>query len=122
MALEVPTGIPEEARLRFAELLGEPLLPPETLLREIEECLGLVRRVVMEGAPLDVPWIEEVAMRARGLVRRLGPATPEPERRMIQAAVRYFVLSDDAEGDLVSLLGFDDDARVIEAVEQRLDG
>lgn len=122
MHVEVPEGVPAEARERFVELLREPLMAPERLLQEVEECVGVVRRVVMEGAPLDVPFVEELAVRARGLVGRAGPGAPEEVRRLVQAAVRYFVLADDAEGDLVSLLGFDDDARVLEAVERRLGG
>ncbi len=120
MSVVVPAGLPEEARTRFLELLEEPLAPPDLLLREIDECLGRVRRVVMDGAPLDVEFIEKLAARARRLVRGLEPDGPEPERRLVQAAVRYFVLADDAEGDLVSVIGFDDDARVLQAVAEHL--
>ena len=117
MTVEIPAGVPEAARARFAELLEEPLIAPERLVREVEEHVGVVRRVVMEGAPLDVPAVERLASRLRALLERLGPSGPEPDRRLLQAAVRYFVLADDAEGDLVSLMGFEDDARVLEAVE-----
>lgn len=120
MSLEVPAGIPAEARDRFQELLHEPLMAPEVLLKEVDDCVGMVRRVVMEGAPLDVSMVERLADRAREMVARAGTDAPEPQRRMVQAAVRYFVLSDDAEGDLVSLMGFDDDALVLEAVAAQL--
>lgn len=120
MSLEVPAGIPAEARDRFQELLHEPLMPPEVLLKEVDDCVGMVRRVVMEGAPLDVTFVEGLADRARAMVGRAGTDAPEADRRMVQAAVRYFVLSDDAEGDLVSLMGFDDDALVLDAVAAQL--
>lgn len=120
MSFEVPAGIPAEARDRFHELLHEPLMAPEVLLKEVDDCVGMVRRVVMEGAPLDVSMVEGLAEQARTMVGRAGADAPEAERRMVQAAVRYFVLSDDAEGDLVSLMGFDDDAQVLEAVEAQL--
>lgn len=120
MSLEVPAGIPAEARNRFQELLHEPLMAPEVLLKEVDDCVGMVRRVVMEGAPLDVSMVERLADQAREMVGRAGTDAPEPQRRMVQAAVRYFVLADDAEGDLVSLMGFDDDALVLEAVAAQL--
>jgi len=120
MSVVVPAGLPEEARPRFLELLEEPLVPPGSLLGEIDECLGRVRRVVMDGAPLDVDFIEKLASKARRLVRGLGAECSEREQRLVQAAVRYFVLADDAEGDLVSVIGFDDDARVLQAVAEHL--
>ncbi len=120
MPVDVPAGLPEEARARFLELLEEPATSPERLLQEIDDCLGMIRRIVMEGAPLDVSFIEEVAAEARRLVRGLGPRSSQQERRLVQAAVRYFVLADDAEGDLVSVIGFDDDARVLQAVAEHL--
>lgn len=117
MTVEIPAGVPEAARTRFAELLDEPLIAPELLVQEVEEYLGVVRRAVMEGAPLDLPVVEELAGRLRARLVRLGTSASERDRRLLQAAVRYLVLADDAEGDLVSLMGFEDDARVLEAVE-----
>ena len=46
--------------------------------------------------------------------------TPDAERLAIQAAVRYFVLEDDAESDLNSVIGLDDDAEVVNAVLRHL--
>lgn len=120
MQIDIPMGVPEEARPRFAELLEEPLVPAEELLKQVDACLGTVRHAVMQGAPLDVPLVEQIAERARQLVRRVGTDGREDRRRLVQAAVRYFVEADDAEGDLVSLMGFDDDAEVVEAVHRRL--
>jgi hypothetical protein len=39
---------------------------------------------------------------------------------MVQAAVRYFLIEDDADGDLDSILGLDDDADVMNAVLRHL--
>ncbi len=47
------------------------------------------------------------------LLDRVGEA-PEPDAHMlVHIAVRYFVTSDDDEDDLESLVGFDDDAVII---------
>ena len=40
----------------------------------------------------------------------------EESRRLVQAATLYLCVADDADGDMDSLIGFDDDAALIEAV------
>lgn len=47
---------------------------------------------------------------------RFGPE----ERALIRGAVEYFLLADDAAGDLDDALGFDDDARVLNAMLDRI--
>ncbi|MGD8511599.1 MAG: hypothetical protein PVI12_00780 [Gammaproteobacteria bacterium] len=45
-----------------------------------------------------------------------GPDAGEEHHRLVQAAVLYFVTDEDAEGDTSSLIGFDDDRRVVRRV------
>ncbi len=45
----------------------------------------------------------------------------DEERSLVRGAVEYYLLTDDAAGDLDDPLGFDDDARVANWVFQRLD-
>lgn len=42
------------------------------------------------------------------------------ERSLIRGAVEYYLMTDDADGDLDDVLGFDDDARVLNAVLDRI--
>ena len=42
------------------------------------------------------------------------------ERSLIRGAVEYYLLTDDADGDLDDALGFDDDARVVNSVLERI--
>jgi hypothetical protein len=42
------------------------------------------------------------------------------ERSLIRGAVEYFLLADDASGDLDDVFGFDDDARVLNSVLDRI--
>lgn len=44
----------------------------------------------------------------------------DDERALIRGAVEYFLLVDDADGDLDDFLGFDDDARILNSVLDRL--
>ncbi|MEM7339213.1 MAG: hypothetical protein AAF467_11225 [Actinomycetota bacterium] len=42
------------------------------------------------------------------------------ERALIRGAIEYFILADDASDDMADLLGFDDDARVVNSVLDRI--
>ena len=53
---------------------------------------------------------------AAHLLGTIGEGTPDETRLLIQAAVRYFLIEEDGDGDLNSVLGFDDDAEVMNAV------
>jgi uncharacterized membrane protein YkvA (DUF1232 family) len=62
----------------------------------------------------------EAAKRAATLCHKLLAALPEEpskqQHRLVQLAISYFVLAEDAQDDNYSLVGFDDDLKVIEAV------
>jgi len=120
MSKVLPPGVPEEARTRLVELMEEPPIPAAELAEQIGAYLGRIRQVVMQGAPLDVSAAERLATLSRDLIGQMGSLPDEADRRLVQAAVRYFVLEDDAEGDLVSILGLDDDEQVLRAVSRHL--
>ncbi len=42
------------------------------------------------------------------------------QRSLIRGAVEYFLLADDASGDLDDVFGFDDDARVLNSMLERI--
>ncbi|MBI4705970.1 MAG: hypothetical protein HY744_33170 [Deltaproteobacteria bacterium] len=100
--------------------MSEPLAAPQELLRELrayQRALGERSRLSDEVDPALARALADGCTR---LVSTIGPATPEAERRVIQAAVRYFVLEDDAEGDFDSVIGLDDDAEVLNAALRHL--
>ena len=73
----------------------------------------------MRGDQLARQWqlIQRLARSRGGCgLDELADDTPEEHWRLVQAAVRYFVSTEDADADLESLIGFDDDGDVIEAV------
>jgi hypothetical protein len=56
-------------------------------------------------------------------LRRLlgaGISFSAEQRRHIRGAIEYFLLTDDADGDLDHPLGFDDDLRVVNAALHRI--
>ena len=103
----------------------EPLTREGTLDAEeakalVEGYLASLEALSAEKQLVDVSLARNVARRCIELVERVG-GEPDGERgRLVQAAVRYFVLDDDVEADTTSLVGFDDDFIVIEMVEELL--
>lgn len=58
----------------------------------------------------------------RTLITLLGASLPldDSQRALVRGAVEYFLMVDDASGDLDDVLGFDDDARVVNSVLDRI--
>lgn len=66
----------------------------------------------------------ELAYKVAGALSALVQSAAEldsDQRAMVRGAVEYFLLADDASGDLTSPMGLDDDARVVNSVLRRLD-
>jgi len=79
-----------------------------------------VQQIEEHSATADVEVGISVANALTVLVT--APTTYDAEERaLIRGAVEYFLLDDDAEGDLTTPMGFDDDARVANSVLRRLD-
>lgn len=114
-------GIPPAARALWRDLVSEDLIPIAELMGEL--------RAYQQALATNARWSDEVdpAMaRAIGggclkLLSSVKDTTSEQTRRAIQAAVRYFIIEDDAESDRESVIGLDDDAEVLNAVLRHLD-
>lgn len=72
-----------------------------------------------EGENADVETAEAIAKSLLALLSADG-TFDDNERALIRGAVEYFLLADDASGDLEDVLGFDDDARVVNSVVDRI--
>ena len=66
--------------------------------------------------------LDTAAMIGDSLCRLLasGIDFDDDARALIRGAVEYFVMTDDADADLHDVLGFDDDARVLNTVLERI--
>lgn len=66
--------------------------------------------------------VETAVMIAKTLCKLLasGIDFDDEARAQIRGAVEYFLLTDDAEDDMENVLGFDDDARVVNTVLDRI--
>ncbi len=73
----------------------------------------------VESATADKETAKKIGTSLTNLVTS-GDDFNADERSLIRGAVEYFLLADDASGDLDDPLGFDDDARVLNSVLDRI--
>ncbi len=110
----------DAARATFLHLLEQPLADEHALSANVDLYLEVVRHLAATSEAIDVESAERLAGACHELLASVGPQTPEPVRRLIQAAVRYFLEEEDADEDLASRSGFDDDVQVVNAVTRYL--
>lgn len=121
MSHDAIDGIPEAARPLWTRLMGEPLVPVHELFKQVRDYQQTIaERSQWRDADVDPTLANALIDASLKLLGTLNANSPEPTRRLIQAAVRYFVIEDDADGDLDSILGLDDDAEVVNAVLRHL--
>lgn len=83
----------------------------------VELHLSQIREV--GGANTDMETAEAIGSSLLTLLAEDAEFTGD-ERALIRGAVEYFLLAEDASGDLDDVLGFDDDARVLNSVLTRI--
>jgi uncharacterized membrane protein YkvA (DUF1232 family) len=114
-------GIPDAARPLWTQLVAEDLKPVHELFADVRTYQkALAQRSEWRDDDVDPALANGLAEATIKLLGTLGDETPERTRRMVQAAVRYFVIEHDADGDMDSILGLDDDADVVNAVLRAL--
>ncbi len=115
-------GLPREASRLLHRLLAEDPIPVDRLRADLAAHLGSLTAHSARHEFIDLETATLLNSVCHRLLDRLadGGSVDRPQtedhRRMVQAAVRYFLLDDDAESDLHSPIGFDDDAQVVRAV------
>lgn len=72
-----------------------------------------------DNANADLETAQKISRSLLALLAS-GMAFDGEQRALIRGAVEYFLMVDDAAGDLDDVLGFDDDARVLNSVLDRL--
>ena len=105
-----------DERLGFLELCearsAEELLADRD---RVEAHRRSIESAVESGADIEGELADRIA-RALGSLLTNAPRWSFVERRVLAGAVEYFIQSDDADGDLRSDHGLEDDARVVAAV------
>jgi len=103
----------------FTQLCAEPSLDLSELREALRAHLEKITSAVAENEFLDLRLARAIAASVEALLDEAA-TRDEHARRLVQAAVRYFLLDDDAEHDLESVCGLDDDAAVCNAVASAL--
>jgi len=85
------------------------------LLQDIETHVAQARLALRGNEFLDVTTAEKIATTLKKLLGKID-AYPIDKQRLVIGAARYFIKSNDAQADLNSLLGFDDDVEVLNYV------
>lgn len=110
-------GIPAAARSLWRTLLTQELISVHELFEQVHEYQRtLEQQADWDDSAIDGVLAQALVAASLSLLGTLSDDTPESARRLIQAAVRYFIIDDDGDADLESALGLDDDAEVMNAV------
>lgn len=108
--------LPGPVETVFRRMMREPRHSREELRRLVVSHLIKLEALAREVDYLDVELAAEVANRCHRLIDSIAPPVVEDHRRLVQAAILYFVLDEDVEGDTTSLIGLDDDRLVVDTV------
>lgn len=116
----VMESLPEAIAALFQRLMAGPRLSREELRRRVATYLVSVEVSSRDVDHMDVNTAQAIANRCYRLIDTLTVESGEQHRRMVQAAVLYFVMEADAEDDRESLIGFEDDKLVVETACREL--
>lgn len=114
MVPDLLNALPPDIRRPCHQLSKRPVSPPHILGQAITEHLAEI-----EGSPgdlVDRPLAREIAATLQRVIAELWTSLDAPQQRLVQLAADYFVSDDDAEADLESPLGLEDDALVLNLV------
>lgn len=109
---ELPSNLPTETVAVYKSYLERSLLTRELLLAKVRSYIQTISEAANQRRGLDIGTAGELGTALMRLLRECE----DSGLRHAQAAVFYFLDSEDAEPDLASATGFDDDAEVFNAV------
>jgi len=114
--LQMP-GVPESSKQMLMRLLQEDPIPVPALKAVVESYRRVIHEAARKNGRANTKIGNQIADSLGVLLGRINETTGDDNLRIIQSAVRYFVIQNDATGnDLDSEDGLYDDARVINAV------
>ena len=111
-------GVPDGARDMLKRLLDEDLIPVESLPHIVESYRRVIQDAHRRNKLANLELGNRIADALQALLKTITAKTGDQNLRIIQAAVRFFVIQDDGVGghDLATLDGLDDDAAIVNAV------
>ena len=108
-----------EAALAYRRCSDAPLRSSAELGDSIDSYLSELESRSAETEFLDLETATRVADGCRALLSQLSDDAVPAFHRAVQACISYFVLEDDGEADS-SVVGFDDDLKVVQVTAEVL--
>lgn len=110
---DLPNSLPWDTKVTYARLLTEQRpVHRDQLAARVGAYMAHIESASGENEFLDLSAARALGSSLLALIERC----PDEHSSHLQAAVAYFVHADDAEHDLDSVVGFDDDLGVFNAV------
>lgn len=113
--------LPEVGRA-FKFAYEQEAVPPAELASRVQLYLSAIESSAKAEEFMDVSTARRVAQKCLALTELISQGLDKRLQKLAQAAVVYFVLDDDGEPDTDSIVGFDDDLEIVEAVTKELEG
>lgn len=111
--------LPAPIRRSFEPLLDEPAMTVSELRESVSDYLDRLDETASRVPSADPTAGREVGEQCLDLLDEVEGAEGEEPHPLVQAAIRYFTMADDAASDL-SAGGFEDDLEVLTAVRDEL--
>jgi uncharacterized membrane protein YkvA (DUF1232 family) len=109
-----------DIRRILEQLVEEALVSAEILADELDEYVENFSGSSLHMEFVDREKADRCTMLCRQLLKELPNPPDEHRHRLTQLAINYYVLAEDAADDKHSMVGFDDDLQVVEAVVEEL--
>lgn len=114
-------GIPAAARSLWRTLVEQELMSVHELFQQVHQYQRtLEQQADWDDSAIDGVLAQGLVAASLSLLGTLNDDTPDRDRKIVQAAVRYFIIDEDGDADLESALGLDDDAEVMNAALRHL--
>lgn len=108
--------LPEDLRRAALEHYARPSMTKQGLTAALVRYQDVIAEAARQRSDLDVNLADCIARSCQTLLNEHWDQATVNEQRLIQTACDYFIDSDDEDGDLDSVFGFDDDAQLINVV------
>lgn len=106
-----------EHRARFEGFCRAPAEPVPELTQELDAYVGMLESMSRRIRGIDFSLVQRIGAACHGL---LGLALADPDARIANAAVRYFLRKEEDYDETTAVLNFRDDVEVINAVCRHL--
>jgi hypothetical protein len=113
LGIEAISGLPASGRRLCEQLLREPLESIPALRVRVERYCERIEAAAQSSKLFDVALARRIG---EVLIELLTMSLAPEQHRAVHVAVRYFEEDDDSDPDFDSILGFEDDAQVVNAV------